>query len=233
MDHWPRYAIYFVPAPESALYQYGSAVLGYDCYTGETTDFPDEFKTDAPHWRELTEEPRRYGFHATLKAPFHLAPSRSEAQLIGALRDFAGLAHAVRPIEPSVEPIGGFIAIVPREPERSIDSLAASCTMMLDAYRAPMSAQERARRVTSGLSASQTQNLDRWGYPYVLAEFRFHMTLAGKIAPHHRDAILKLLRDCSHRMSTERSISVDRLALVKQDSSASRFRVISHAVIGR
>jgi hypothetical protein len=62
----PRYAIYFIPAADSALYRFGAAVLGYDCYTGNDLDFPDPLPMETAAWRDLTREPRRYGFHATL-----------------------------------------------------------------------------------------------------------------------------------------------------------------------
>ena len=84
----PRYAIYFVPAADSALYRFGSAVLGYDCYTGNDVGFPGPLPMKNGAWRDLTGEPRRYGFHATLKAPFHLAKDADETALINALPAF-------------------------------------------------------------------------------------------------------------------------------------------------
>src|SRR6266436_2078374 len=75
----PRYAIYFVPAPDTALYRFGAGALGYDCFTGADMATLDTLPVDAGAWRELTREPRRYGFHATLKAPFRLAEGRTEA----------------------------------------------------------------------------------------------------------------------------------------------------------
>src|ERR1700731_2344517 len=80
-EPWTRYAIYFVPAARSPLYRFGSAILGYDCYTGSDVPRPPELGPEAALWRGLTQEPRRYGFHATLKAPFHLSPSCTETQL--------------------------------------------------------------------------------------------------------------------------------------------------------
>ena len=56
------------------LYRFGSGVLGYDCYTGSDLPRPADLDIDEADWRALTEEPRRYGFHATLKAPFGLRP---------------------------------------------------------------------------------------------------------------------------------------------------------------
>ena len=77
-DQEPRYAVYFVPAADSALYRFGSAVLQYDCYTGAAVLPPIELRNQADDWRNATEEPRRYGFHATLKAPMACLPSCSK-----------------------------------------------------------------------------------------------------------------------------------------------------------
>jgi hypothetical protein len=73
MNEGSRYALYFIPPADSALYRFGSSVLGYDCYTGGTLTHPDELVRDARAWHSMVDEPRRYGFHATLKAPFHLS----------------------------------------------------------------------------------------------------------------------------------------------------------------
>ncbi|HMJ45461.1 MAG TPA: phosphonate metabolism protein, partial [Pseudolabrys sp.] len=83
----PRYAIYFVPGTDSELYRFGASVLGYDCYTGRDIALIDG--ADASSWSEFVREPRIYGFHATLKAPFYLAKGSNEADLERAVLDFA------------------------------------------------------------------------------------------------------------------------------------------------
>ena len=231
MDQGPRYAIYFVPAADSKLYRYGSSILGYDCYTGQPVDFLESFGAGAANWNELTAAPRRYGFHATLKAPFHLSPSCTEPQLVNALQNFAGLGHAVHTFAPTVRILDDFFAIVPVQADAALDALAASCTTLFDAYRAPMSPQERARRIALGLNQSQIQNLDRWGYPYVLSEFRFHMTLTGKVPVRRRNAILGILLDGLHSADVERSVALDRFALLRQASPDASFRVIGEATL--
>jgi len=230
VDQGPRYAIYFVPAPDSGLYRYGSAILGCDCYSGNAVDFPREYFGDgAVNWNELTALPRRYGFHATMKAPFYLSPACTELQLANALRSFAGLGHAVHSFAPAVRLLDGFFAVMPLEAAAALDALAASCTTIFDAYRAPMSPRERARRIALGLSQSQIHNLDRWGFPYVLSEFRFHMTLTGKVPPRRRKTVLGLLLGGFHSMQVESSVPVDRLALLKQTTPDASFRVVSES----
>jgi 2'-5' RNA ligase len=229
VDQGPRYAVYFLPAAESGLYRFGSAVLGYDCHTGEAVPPPEEFNSSIGDWRKATEEPRRYGFHATLKAPFRLAPSCTEARIVSAFQSFAALGRGPIAIVPAIEMLSGFAAVVPVRPEPAVDALAADCTTIFDAFRAPMTAQERARRLASGLNHSQIENLDRWGYPYLFADFRFHMTLTGKIHLSRRDSTLATLQAVFQRMCGDRSIAVDGLGLVKQEQAAANFRVLSHA----
>ena len=230
-ENGPRYAIYFIPPPSSQLYRYGSSILGYDCYTGSDVAFPDSFGGSAVNWNELTATPRCYGFHATLKAPFFLAPSCSEQQLVNALQNFAGLGHALHSFVPALRELEDFIAVAPQQPEASLNALAASCTTLFDAYRAPMSPQERARRLASGLSQSQIQNLDRWGYPFVLSDFRFHMTLTGAVPQRRRKAVLEVLRDGLNHMKVESSIALDRLTLMKQETAQAPFRVLDQPVL--
>jgi hypothetical protein len=232
VEQGPRYAIYFVPPAQSNLYRYGSSVLGYDCYTNNAADFPGQSESAAVNWNELGEEPRRYGFHATLKAPFHLLPSHSELQLINALQNFARLGHAVHAFVPAVRLLSDFFAVVPRDHEPGIDALAASCTTIFDAFRAPISPQERARRIALKLNDEQIRNLDRWGYPYVLSQYQFHMTLTGKIPARRRKAVLAVLLKVFRESAIEPSIAIDRIALVTQDTPDSRFRVVSEAVLG-
>jgi putative phosphonate metabolism protein len=232
-DNGPRYAIYFVPPPSSRLYRYGSSILGYDCYNGGDVAFPDAFGGGAVNWNELTATPRRYGFHATLKAPFYLAPACTEQQLVNALQNFAGLGHALHSFVPALRELEDFIAVVPQQPEAALNALAASCTTLFDAYRAPISPQERARRLASDLSQSQIQNLDRWGYPFVLSDFRFHMTLTGAVPERRRKTILEVLRDGLHHMKVESSITLDRITLMKQETAQAPFRVLDQPVLKR
>src|SRR5262245_46858031 len=132
-----RYAIYFVPPAGSDLYQFGSVFLGFDCYTGADLGCPDDIELPAAEWAELTSEPRKYGFHATLKAPFHLVPRFTAADLTAELRRFAAVPRALPAIAPVIQPLGRFIAIVPGERSEEVDRLAADCVMGFDRFRRP------------------------------------------------------------------------------------------------
>lgn len=222
MTRYPRYAIYYAPAPGDRLHGFGSHLLGYDAFSGSEVAFPDGLPAD---WREVTQDPRRYGFHATLKAPFSLAPDQSEAELHAACKEFAAMARRIPVIEPVIAAIEGFVAIVPGTHFSGLVTLARDCVADFDHFRAPLMEHDRQRRNPSSLSARQFEYLERWGYPYVMEEFRFHMTLTGRLSSPQREAVVATLSD---RFSTLdlRALAIDRIALFRQDDAAARFRAL-------
>jgi len=227
----PRYAIYFVPDPDTELYRLGAAVLGYDCHSGRDIAPPDGF--DPVVWPAVAAEPRVYGFHATLKAPFHLADGASENNLMRALIEFAEDQPAVFIGDLIVRALGSFIALVPKVASPQLDRLARACVSEFDPMRAPLSDDERSRRLKTGLSLRQTEYLNRWGYPYVFDDFRFHMTLTGPCADGERAAILRLLCHKFEQTAVGEAITLDRIVVARQRNREDRFEVIRSAQLGQ
>lgn len=232
MTGFPRYAIYFAAGSGSALSRFGAELLGYDAYSGEEVSFPQAAMEVAPDWRDITTDPRKYGFHATLKAPIALAPGRTEAELIAACAAFAGKTRLRPLIRPVVDSISGFIAVIPAEPVDALQELGADCVRAFDSFRAALTAEDRARRRPERLSERQRDYLDRWGYPYVMEEFRFHMTLTGRLDADRRGAILEMLRTRFAALGME-TLVIDRIALFRQDDATARFRIIGEWTLAR
>ena len=230
MSAQPRYAIYFVPGADSELYRFGASVLGYDCYSGESCAFPDGVEAD---WSDFTREPRVYGFHATLKPPFNLVEGYEEASLARAVKDFAANNAAVSIGELAVRQLGSFVALVPQTLRPSLNALAEACLREFDRFRATMSGQERARRLTPGLSDRQVVNLARWGYPYVCEDFRFHMTLTGALSVQKRDRALRFLSEKYAQIPNTASVTVDQIVIARQIEPASPFKVIAASPLGQ
>lgn len=222
MASFPRYAIYYAPSADSALHRFGSTMLGYDAVSGDDLPFPDGV---APDWREVTQDPRKYGFHATLKAPMVLADGKRESDLLEACAAFASRPRRIPVIEPVVDAISGFIAVIPARRSAELERLAADAVTELDAFRAPLTAEDRARRNPAKLSSRQRDYLDRWGYPYVIEEFRFHMTLTGRLGDERRGEIVAWLRERFATLGLA-TLAIDRIALFKQADVASRFQII-------
>jgi putative phosphonate metabolism protein len=227
MAAFPRYAIYYAPPAGTALDGFGATLLGYSAWTGADLAVPEQVTNTVRDWREVTSDPRKYGFHATLKAPFALATGRSENDLLAACIAFAATPRPIPIIRPVVGAISGFIAVVPMEPPNELYRLASDCVTDFDGFRAPLAEDDRARRNPAGLTPRQCGYLDRWGYPYVLDEFRFHMTLTGRLGTERRAPILAMLRSRFAEIHLDR-LAIDSIALFRQDDAGSRFRIIGH-----
>ncbi|SSC71146.1 unnamed protein product [Ciceribacter sp. T2.26MG-112.2] len=176
-----RYAIYFTPPSSDALTLAAASWLGRSVYSGEAVEHPAVRGLGLHEIAFHTALPRRYGFHATLKAPFHLRGDCTEAALLRELMRFAGTLEPFEIPRLVVGRLGDYYGLVPEAPCAALDYLAAAVVQQFDAYRAPLSEAEIERRNPDGLSASQFSNLHRWGHPYVMDEFRFHMTLTGPL----------------------------------------------------
>jgi len=226
MTSSPRYAIYYAAADGSDLARFGAQWLGYDAHSGEDLPFADGVLPSVADWRDLTQDPRKYGFHATLKAPLTLAPGSTEAELLAACESFAATPRPIPVIRPVVDSISGFIAVVPADPPAELERLAADCVREFDNFRAPLTAEDRARRNPSTLTTRQCEHLDRWGYPYVMEDFRFHMTLTGRLEAKRREPILAMLREHFATLGLAR-LAIDRIAVFRQHDANSRFRILN------
>jgi len=223
----PRYAIYYTPLPGSKLERFGAHMLGYDASSGQTLPFPSGIEQKLADWRELTRDPRKYGFHATLKAPMALTTGKGENELLAACEKFASQARQIPMVKPAVASLDGFIAIVPAEPAVGLEQLASDCTSEFDLFRAALTPEDRARRNPSALTMRQRDHLDRWGYPYVMKDFRFHMTLTGIIPAERRENILRLLQERFSELNIT-ALAIDGIAVFRQDGVGSQFKIIKH-----
>jgi 2'-5' RNA ligase len=124
-----------------------------------------------------------------------------------------------------VSSISGFIAVIPEAPSNELELLAAECVRAFDRFRAPLSAEDRARRNPQRLTRRQIEYLDRWGYPYVMEEFRFHMTLTGRLGKARREEVLTMLRSRFAGLGLAQ-LEIDRIALFRQTAPSARFTII-------
>jgi putative phosphonate metabolism protein len=217
-----RYAVYFAPPAESALWRFGSSVIGYDAVTGEAIPQFAPTGVAAGDWHALTGDPRRYGFHATLKAPFRLAAGTMESEL---LADVADLAASVASFDLTlrVEPIGSFVAFVPAAVPPELAALEEAVVSRFDRFRAPLTESEIARRERTPLSSRQRTLLVAYGYPYVLDQFRFHMSLSGSLPTALITPVASALADAASHAGIA-TTALDRLAVFQEIGG--QFRVL-------
>lgn len=220
-----RYAIYFTPAPQSALWRFGSSAIGYDAVARETCPFPAHgLWQEAWFLREL-DNPARYGFHATLKAPFELAAGTTEATLLERVAALSAWHAPILLPALKVTLLNAFAALRPVAEDAELNRLAAACVRDLDDLRAPLIEADRARRLSQALTTRQLMNLQRWGYPYVLEDFRFHMTLTGAIPAAMRSRVLDSLEALYRGVNGP--MLVDAISVLSQPTRESRFGVLA------
>jgi putative phosphonate metabolism protein len=220
-----RYAIYFAPEPKTALWRTGSAWLGRDAATGRLLAPALPPDLERRRWQAITGAPRRYGFHATLKPPFRLAPGLTAATLLEACAAFAARRPALIAPPLTIVEIDGFLALAFAEPSAAVNRLAADAVAAFDDFRAPPGAAESARRRAAGLSPRQAALLRRWGYPYVLEEFRFHMTLTERLDSAER-ALLRRWLTTVFRSATRRPTPVEAVSLFYQPAASAPFAMV-------
>lgn len=225
-----RYAIYHAPPVNTLLKQLGDAWLGRDPDRDERVSFPVVGGLAPERLEAITAAPRRYGFHATLKAPFALREGTESGGLVDAVADFA------RNREPfdlrlEVGELGGFLALIPAEPSQALQDLAAAVVEHFDGFRAPLAEEDRARRRPERLSERERQHLDRWGYPYVFDRFEFHMTLTDRLDEPERGQVKAILEHAFAPVVRD-PVRIDQIALFTQTHRVAPFRIVRRFTLG-
>ncbi|GAC1041168.1 DUF1045 domain-containing protein [Rhizobium sp. No.120] len=220
-----RYALYFTPPKDDPLTSLAARWLGRDAFSGEI--FSDKAMGPLPEGHaELTADPRRYGFHATLKAPFELAASVTERDLLEVTAEFASQTKAFTIPELVLGQLGHFFALVPASLYQPLQDFASSVVKTFEPFRAPLSDHDIARRKPEGLTEPERANLLRWGYPYVNDEFRFHMTLTGRVPAERQAEMHNILRE-RFAEHTGKPLDISGLAIFVEEQRGAPFTVRS------
>ena len=225
MNDIPRYAIYFAPPADHLLWKLGSEWLGRDAYTGqkvERREFP-ALKDEGID--RLTSSPARYGFHATMKAPFELEDRRSETDLIRHLDAFAQTQHTFETTI-TVEALGQFVALRQVDQKESMRALHSACVIEFDEFRAPLNEEDIERRRRADLSAEQDKRMLKWGYPYIFEDFRWHMTLSNKVmSSHTREKVVSVLQEF-FEPALSSPLTIDGIAIYRQLARSAPFKIL-------
>ncbi|MEX3314619.1 DUF1045 domain-containing protein [Sulfitobacter sp. PS-8MA] len=217
-----RYAIYHIP--EGAFGRAGAAWLGWDLVKGR---FRPQPTVEGLDMAALTETPRKYGFHATIKPPFALADAHTPQGLIAA---FEALCETLPSVQlAALEPVwlGRFFALTPEGDTTALNSCAAQVVRRLDRFRAPLSRAEHARRAKPHLTPAQIRNLQDWGYPHVMDCFRFHITLSGRM-PQEKRRVIEAAAEENLLPTMPKPYAVDSLTLVGQAADGMFHQILRH-----
>ena len=176
-----RVAIYAAPAIDDLWWDRGSEWLGRCAFRNCALPQPHVEGVHPYTFSNLTSEPRRYGWHATLKAPMRLLSDIRLETLRNALTDTCRGHRVIELADMQVTRLGGFLALCPKQPPEALQALADDCVRRLQPLAAPLSNQEMARRRQRSLTPEEDALMVTWGYPWVLHRFRFHFSLTGSL----------------------------------------------------
>ena len=222
-----RYAIYFSPAKQSPWWDFGAHWLGRDERDDKTLAQPLLTQISPNDLTRITAEPRRYGFHATLKAPLHLREGLSLDDLVTRMRALASTLRPVKLGPLQVMSLGDFVALMPITPTEELATLAAACVVELDDLRAPLTAEELARRRIEQLSTREQELLRQYGYPYVLERFRLHFTLSGPVPRATALSVMQAVAQPVARLNSSAPLLLDRLCLFVEAAPGEAFKRVA------
>lgn len=221
----PRYALYWAPQAGGALAQLGERWLGRDAGTGTALTQPRLPGFSAAEVAVITASPRRYGLHATLKPPFRLASPCGLTDLETHVASFAKTQPRFRTAALVVTRLANFLALTLKAPAPDLHALAANCVATFDGFRCAPDGEELARRRRCGLTPRQQENLCRWGYPYVMDEFRFHVSLTGAIDRGTADRLQPLLAEY-FAAATSAPLEIGAIALFVEPGPGAPLRIL-------
>ncbi len=226
-----RYAIYFTPDRNDPLTSTAASWLGRNPFTGNPVAAPSLAHLSPAEIAYQTASASRYGFHATLKAPFRLADAVTEKELERAAATFAASAEPV--VLPKLVParIDGFLALVPDSQASDLERFAGDVVTVFDRFRAPLAETDIKRRNPETLNPQEYRNLLQWGYPYVFESFRFHMTLTGRVSDHDLPRVRAAI-DEVFGPALERPVVIDGLSIFVEPEPGAPFVVQSWHGLG-
>ena len=227
-----RYAIYYCPLFGTPWWDRGCRWLGRraedDCIVAQ----PVLDGIDPQAFREITREPRRYGWHATLKAPFALRPEFDYSALRERVQGICRLRVPQDMTSLAVRRLDNFLALVPVEQSHALALTAQLCVTALQDMVQPMAQSELDRRRRVHLTPRQDHLLLEWGYPFVLDEYRFHLSLTGSLDGLRDETIRALEVGARHWFGALPPLDFCTIAVFAEPSPGANFLLIEHFALG-
>ncbi|PVE08802.1 MULTISPECIES: DUF1045 domain-containing protein [unclassified Limnohabitans] len=221
-----RCAVYFVPKVYGDWWEAGSQWLGRCAASGATYALPDIAGVAPAQLQTLTADPRRYGWHATLKAPFTLASGQSLDALRNAMQALSKRWPAFDLAPLRVSDQGGFLALRPQGDLAQLNATAAACVQELHPLAQPLSDAELARRRQAQLTPEQDRLLLAWGYPWVLDHFQFHLSLSGPLGKYSPEVKAALFLAAQARFETLPECRFAQIALFIEPQAGADFELL-------
>lgn len=188
MKKYSRYAIFYAPPKESNLEEFGRYWFGWDPLNAKLINNKRRInylnRFGIKNLINIDKNvliAKKYGFHGTLIPPFKLNKNYSTNTLFKKTEEIAKKLKKFKFYKFKLKKINNFYAFVQNKKNNNINKLSNRLVRELFKFRSPLTKKEIDRRNPSKLSKLQLNILYKWGYPYLMSEFNFHMTLASEV----------------------------------------------------
>lgn len=228
-DGFARYAIFWLPPADSALARFGREWFGLCPEAGEV-NAPERFGLPADLAAEAIARPRRYALHGTIVAPFRPAEGLNAATISKELRRFCARRAVLRTGPLRLARLTRHLALVPESGTAALDWLAADCVTHFHRFRAPTTPEDIARYTAERYTLRQQENARQFGYPFVLSDFRFHVTLAGPLTGEQLDHVEPALAAQLDGVIGA-PLEIGSLCLLGEPDQAAPFRLIERCAL--
>jgi hypothetical protein len=230
---FPRYAICFAPEQGSALEAVAHAWFGRDSSGTVIARQSAVAGVSRERIEQLTRMSASFGMHGTLKPPFELMPHATEK---GLLTVAEVIAKSWAPFEiPPLElgEVGFIISLMPESSSTALENLATMCVRAFDGFRLPLSEAEEHAYKRRRLTVHQRQMLEHWGYPYVMEEFDFHLSMTDYVHDDtERAAIMKAVEAATAPV-LHKPLIMRELTVFRQKAADAPMSIIARFPFGR
>ncbi len=228
-ESYERFAIYYAPSPNSKLAEFGRIWFGNHVTENEDVRI---FGLDQNLVAHITEKPARYGLHATLKAPFQIAEGFEFKQLLKHAKRFAQNRKSFSLGKLKQTWFGNTMTLVPEGSNHQVNQFASQCVLGFEDFRAPLTMKERTRRLEANLNLHQRLMLEELGYPYVLSEFQFHITLTASLSEEDKEVVLPKLSPVLEHVCEEPCL-IDNIAIAGDPGNGKPFQIIEQFALAK
>ena len=188
MKKYSRYAIYYAPPKESSLEEFGRYWFGWDPLNAKLINNKQRInylnRFGIKNLKNIDKNvliAKKYGFHGTLIPPFKLNKNYSTNKLFKKTDEIAKKFKKFKFYKFKLKKINNFYAFVQNKKNSNINKISNRLVKELFKFRSPLTKKEIDKRNPSKLSKLQLNILHKWGYPYLMSEFKFHMTIASEV----------------------------------------------------
>ena len=188
MKKYSRFAIYYAPTKGSGLEEFGKQWFGWDPLDAKFINKKQRInylnRFGIKNLKNIDKNvliAKKYGFHGTLIPPFKLNKNYSTNTLFKKTEDIAKKFKKFKFYKFKLKIINNFYAFIQNKKNSDINKLSNRLVKELFKFRSPLTKKEIDKRNPSKLSKLQLNILYKWGYPYLMTEFNFHMTLASEV----------------------------------------------------